>query len=284
MNCADIRELLSEYIDGELNQAEAKEIEKHLALCGECRHEYDGLSRVASLLRGLPEIPVPDTFDADLRQLLREEKIKKISSMKIKLRTLSGIAAVFVVGIFSLTMYNQNDMPAPADRGADLMVATDALAENNTLRTETTGQDAGLSDPPAGEAAETAAGAAQYSLDSRLYGIHEQAGLNDFAELIEDEDSAFRPEMPLAVSRWTILDDTAKTEIEQYLSLLDEMLKDLNFSVIEYFKDESGIWNIEVNIYALDEMREVYVEKYTYLGQDGKLWREDLSSSTETAY
>jgi len=166
----------------------------------------------------------------------------------------SSIAAVFVIGVFSLTMYNQLDAQAPVSTG------TGGAAPISLML------DSGGADVPAP--------------------IEEQAEVNEdisgVAEVIENKiASGISLEENLTRSD---RDRQAGTEAEYYLKLLSETLSDLDFRVYDHFQDEGGAFIFKVEINAVDEQNITYIERYTYIGQDGKLWREDLSSLTETAY
>lgn len=70
MQCYDITENLSAFIDGMLDSSVASQVEKHLASCDRCRAEYDELLAAVELVRGLPEVAPPPGFREDLRQRL----------------------------------------------------------------------------------------------------------------------------------------------------------------------------------------------------------------------
>jgi hypothetical protein len=60
MSCADVR--LDEYLDDELSEPVRTEIERHLALCGECRMELERSRRLETFLRKTaPAGQAPDT-------------------------------------------------------------------------------------------------------------------------------------------------------------------------------------------------------------------------------
>ena len=63
-NCRETLEVLSEYIDGELDPALCAEIEHHMAQCGNCRIMVDTLRKTVILYRdfGHEEVP-PDAKD-----------------------------------------------------------------------------------------------------------------------------------------------------------------------------------------------------------------------------
>jgi len=59
MKCEEIKELFSEYVDGELSAADAASVEQHLAGCEACRAEFEALRQTAALVRSLPRADAP---------------------------------------------------------------------------------------------------------------------------------------------------------------------------------------------------------------------------------
>lgn len=57
-----LRALLSSYLDGEVSEAEARDLERHLETCASCRGELEGLRATVGLLRQLPQLAVPRSF------------------------------------------------------------------------------------------------------------------------------------------------------------------------------------------------------------------------------
>lgn len=116
MNCDEIRELLSLYIDNNLDQEQMIEIEKHLLVCDACKNEFDGIVLVINAMKNLPEVEIPTHFDSELRENLKivaEGNRKKVKQNKwIRY---SSIAALFIVGIFSIAMYNNINGVDPAN-------------------------------------------------------------------------------------------------------------------------------------------------------------------------
>ena len=122
MNCTNIKENLSAYLDNELETEQASLIKEHLSSCDECARELDEISEVLSYLAEVQSVHLPVSFDERLSRALKEEKtdfqnenkrtvfqtekVKKPMSFKRKLTMVSSIAAVFVIGIFSITMFN----------------------------------------------------------------------------------------------------------------------------------------------------------------------------------
>lgn len=114
MNCDEIRELLSLYIDNNLEEEQMIEIEKHLLVCDACKKEFEGIVLVINTMKNLPEVEIPAQFDSRLREELKiasESKRKKVIQNK-RIRY-SSIAAVFLIGIFSIAMYNNINSADP---------------------------------------------------------------------------------------------------------------------------------------------------------------------------
>lgn len=62
VDCERARELIHQVLDGELMDARFREqLHVHLAGCGECREVEADLGRIQLGLRGLAELPLPDT-------------------------------------------------------------------------------------------------------------------------------------------------------------------------------------------------------------------------------
>jgi hypothetical protein len=60
MKCDICRELLSWYLDSDLQAKEMQAVEDHLSICVECSEELGLLKDMLTLARGLPEIEPPE--------------------------------------------------------------------------------------------------------------------------------------------------------------------------------------------------------------------------------
>ena len=72
MTCEEVRELLSSYIDGELDPNTRDALETHIKSCRECEAELAGLRHTVEMLKSLEEVEVPETFRASLMEKVRE--------------------------------------------------------------------------------------------------------------------------------------------------------------------------------------------------------------------
>ncbi len=110
MKCELARNLMSSYIDRDINEIDKLGLEKHLQQCMDCREEYELLLEVVTECSGFEEAELPEDFHEELHARLLEEtkttgkvksffdtaKWKKPSTWKIA----SGlVAAVLVVAV-----------------------------------------------------------------------------------------------------------------------------------------------------------------------------------------
>ncbi|SHJ81679.1 DUF4349 domain-containing protein [Paramaledivibacter caminithermalis] len=130
MRCEKVMEMLSLYIDNELNEQEKNEIEKHLKACEECNREYEDLLTIKRLLSEAPILQLPKDFKEELHQKLvkcntednldnndiidlKDEKKKSKYKKKSNWKILYGIAAgilVTVISVSSLINLMNNDI------------------------------------------------------------------------------------------------------------------------------------------------------------------------------
>jgi len=70
--CLETVRRLDDYLDRELSPAETHEVERHLEVCDRCLKRFQFEGAVLDELRvKLRRVPVPDSLEARLRQVLR---------------------------------------------------------------------------------------------------------------------------------------------------------------------------------------------------------------------
>ena len=93
MNCKEVRHRLSEWIDGELDDAEGTLIRSHTETCSSCREEAKALRRLSALLRRSQDENVSSEFRPRLMaQLLQRERGKQ------PLWILTGMRLGWIIG------------------------------------------------------------------------------------------------------------------------------------------------------------------------------------------
>jgi mycothiol system anti-sigma-R factor len=135
MSCAETRELLSAYVDGELPPDRAAEVADHLASCAACAREYEStLETVRALREGLVRHRAPDVLRARVRAAIREERPEALPAPPLRRAWRApwrvpwrAVAAALVVAVASsgLTLLAAGRRPA-----AESVVAEEVLASH----------------------------------------------------------------------------------------------------------------------------------------------------------
>lgn len=73
MQCSEIREMLSSYIDDVLDPADRAKVEGHIGSCGTCRQELADLKETVRLVSSLGEVLPPEGFREQLMNRLKQE-------------------------------------------------------------------------------------------------------------------------------------------------------------------------------------------------------------------
>lgn len=117
MRCENCRDKLSLYIDNELDKDLAKEVKSHIDECDECKKEYEDIMTIKNMMNDLPQLELPKNFKDDLHKKLIEtdieddmevislknKKDKKKNKRRVNWKALSGIAAVLLIMVVSLS-------------------------------------------------------------------------------------------------------------------------------------------------------------------------------------
>lgn len=98
MNCQEIQELLSAYIDSVLDEQTVKKVEEHLASCTNCQLELADLQFTVDLIRELPKQEAPSHLRESLMTRLAEEKKPIKKKRKFILPTIA-VAALLLVAV-----------------------------------------------------------------------------------------------------------------------------------------------------------------------------------------
>jgi hypothetical protein len=128
MICKEVRELLSSYVDGQVDADTSREVKKHIDRCSLCAEELARLERYTRVLGGLEEVPAPKDFLVRLHGKLEREKrrtpliarLLRPSGFTIPLE-LAGAAAVVVLALLLFdVMHFPGSVPPAKESGAIL--------------------------------------------------------------------------------------------------------------------------------------------------------------------
>ena len=99
MNCQHVQNLLSSFIDRELNADETRELRKHIFTCPECDVEYQELFRLKNCLENIIQEPYDGVPMQILHSRLLEEEHSFLSpsDQMVWIRRLGIVAACFAI-------------------------------------------------------------------------------------------------------------------------------------------------------------------------------------------
>lgn len=74
ISCSEVRELISPYLDGYINDRETETLEEHLKYCMQCAKEIEGYRRISNSLLQLNNISCPNNLAGSVMSRLKEEE------------------------------------------------------------------------------------------------------------------------------------------------------------------------------------------------------------------
>ncbi len=326
MECRQVRELLSDYIDNLTSNEDSAAIKAHLAQCAGCNAEYEELLNIVTLLSELPEKELPHSFDIRLHEALTAVNAEKQNECRNRvnyknkklLKHFTSIAAIFVVGLFACTMYNNGDelihgitdesernapvvseLPVKNDEESNdevksIISAADSYVsyQDNTYNAEKAtayGMEAYATYGAADDAL-TVSESESDVYNSDLTGDIDRSGTDgDAGESSGDASqtssrggnviTAYDKLIHLYSTDGAIFKGRDPAAIKFYSELLDETLKDIDFEIVSCEKND-GIWVFKVDTVSTDEDGNEVCESAVYNGQDGTLWKEEVTEQT----
>lgn len=142
INCADIQEDVSLWVDGELDSSRTETVEKHLGSCAECAAFHQDLNSIRERVEGLEPIDPPEHLWTSLRFQLEAEGLihskpresfwatilpKRFPDLK---PAWSGAILALFLGVGSLLVYDlTNRSPVVPDPVASTSHQEDLLEE-----------------------------------------------------------------------------------------------------------------------------------------------------------
>ncbi len=102
VNCNEIKDMLSLYIDGELDEKEKKTVEEHVKICESCRYELEQYQKMINMLQNLVEEEPPKGYCNRLHEKLLKVKKQKKTSTRSRWLKYGSIAAAFVLVVSAI--------------------------------------------------------------------------------------------------------------------------------------------------------------------------------------
>ncbi|MFD0695745.1 zf-HC2 domain-containing protein [Paenibacillus sp. GCM10027628] len=130
MNCKEALPLMHEYLDGDLQGAEALRLKEHLISCAACHALFRELERTDAIVRSLPPVSVPDTLTAQIMSGLPPMKKRNAWMEWIRRHPAVSVAVVFAAVMFGSFMSMWNDDKNLMVKGSDLQ---DVVIQGDTV-------------------------------------------------------------------------------------------------------------------------------------------------------
>lgn len=98
--CKEVMDLMSPYIDGELDKIKTRKFKEHISTCAKCKEELKIQMKIINLCNDIEDVELPESFNKQLHERLTKEKQRKspllwLNSKHVKL--VSSIAAIFIL-------------------------------------------------------------------------------------------------------------------------------------------------------------------------------------------
>ncbi len=135
MRCYEIRDVLTEFIEGSLPEEQAREVADHIARCKACERDVRQMEQLIAALRSLPPADAPSRLRPSISDALRavaEEQAARVRPLRRRYLWLGGglgaaaAAAVFLGIVFGLR-------PALLQRDQPVRTASAALRSEKAL-------------------------------------------------------------------------------------------------------------------------------------------------------
>lgn len=100
VKCEKLLEMISPYLDGELQESEREEFLAHMEQCPQCKKEVEELEQLLHDFSEIPEVELPEGFHEELMVKIKDSVVVPISIQKKKntpWRKIIAVAAVFAI-------------------------------------------------------------------------------------------------------------------------------------------------------------------------------------------
>ena len=110
MECAGIREYLSEYVDGTLDPQNRALVEEHLSTCEHCREELSSLRAVIEELGSLEPLSAPENFLRSIHERIENRsafsRVKRLLFFPARIKIPLQLATAAVTALLVFTVFN----------------------------------------------------------------------------------------------------------------------------------------------------------------------------------
>ncbi|ATW23778.1 anti-sigma factor family protein [Candidatus Formimonas warabiya] len=155
MNCLDIQDLLSPYLDDVLTSEEILMVENHLEGCPSCRKDLAELKETVALIQSIPEVPLPSDFSDQIHDLLTKVHEDKNREMPLETgrkwwKKFAGPQRIFVAAaamiIIVLSLFGSDLFQKPQQDGgqAPSIMSAQPAGEEESAASKSPAEDQDL--------------------------------------------------------------------------------------------------------------------------------------------
>ncbi len=142
-----LRDQLSAYIDGELDDSAAERLERHLAECGRCRQEMEQLRATVAALQELPAVEPPRSFTLSPERAAAPRPAQPgVTPLALGMRLAAAGVAAALVAVVLVDLGDVGDNGA-GDGDAASQMLSERLAEEGGLDATDDPAPDGMLDP-----------------------------------------------------------------------------------------------------------------------------------------
>jgi anti-sigma factor RsiW len=121
-----IRAKFESYADGELPEAEAKQVEEHLLSCEECEQAFEAFQREQVGLSGLHRMSAPQDFEKAVEEVIHRRSQgrffgRRAFGDRVPFEILAIVALAIALTVYLLLrMSNTGSLEVPGDKGPNV--------------------------------------------------------------------------------------------------------------------------------------------------------------------
>lgn len=125
----DQGELMSAYLDAELEEGDAEAFESYLSESPEAREELDDLRKVVSLVSALPDVRAPEDFYEKVSKSIRRRQLFApdnpwLTLISLPFQVLSIIVILTVAGLYMMAQLEQKPKAVEREPATPSLEAT----------------------------------------------------------------------------------------------------------------------------------------------------------------
>lgn len=122
-DCDLIREFLSEYMDGTLDEDKKQRVQVHLSECQDCRHQLQKLQEISAEIKNIKKVQPPQDFLERLHQRIEQREsldgflARLLKSSQVKVYITASVTFLFVFALYRVVNQYQYSMQARIEEG-----------------------------------------------------------------------------------------------------------------------------------------------------------------------